>query len=704
VQPPRAPQEPVERTVHGDRTVDEFGWMADRDDPRLLAYLEAENAYAAHRTAPLEPLVETIVGEIRARTVETDLTVPVQHGGWWYYTRTVEGLEYAVHARVAVAAHPTRPQWQDGTVPAGEQVLLDENAEAGDDDYFAVGACETSPDGSRLAFSVDREGDERFDLVVRDLPTGATIDDGLRGIGEGLAWSLAGEHVYYTRLDDLFRAHEVWRHEIGTPMEEDVLLLAEPDERFYLSVASTRDDRTVVIVSGSKVTSEVRLLDAAQPTGEPIVVTPRQHQVLYDVEPCGVDGLVGWHNADRENFEICWVPGSSAPMEQWQPLGWTRPDELVVGVDVWDDFVVVSLRRDGLPALRVVPRRPGPGPAGFGEPRDLVVSGELTALSLGSTPDPGSSTVQVVHESLACPVAIEDYDVASDSWTLVRRREVPGYDLTRLRERRLWAQAPDGTRVPISLVHRDDVTPDGSAAGLLVGYGAYGIASDPYFSVARLSLLDRGVVYAIAHVRGGTELGWGWYEQGRLERKAATFTDFVACADTLVGEGWVAADRLAAEGGSAGGWLIGAVLDLPPQDRFAVVHAQVPFVDPLTTLLDPELPLTVTEWEEWGDPVGDAAAYRRIKELSPYEQVAARSYPAILVTASVHDTRVYVTEPAKWVARLRSRAVPDEARPVLLRTELDSGHAGVSGRYQQWQRVAWEWAVLLHHLRATAGR
>lgn len=697
---PRAPREPTVRRQHGHEVVDDYAWMADRDDPRLLRYLRAENAYADALTEHLRPLRERLFEQIRARTVETDLSVPVSHGGWWYYSRTVEGAAYAVHARVAVADSPGRPELAEGaTPPPAERLLLDENAEAGDGDFYALGACEVSPDGRLLAWSADREGDERYDLFVRDLADGVLIDDMVRGIGEGVAWSLDGGHVFYTRLDEAFRPHEVWRHRVGSPVGEDRLVLAEPDERFFVSLGSSKDDRVVLVGSSSKTTTQVWALDSADPCGPLREVVPRRVDVLADVEPVG-QGMLVVHNAGRANFEVAWSPPGAAGPADWVALGWTTPEEFVTGVEAFDGFVVVSLRAAGQTALRVVARDPC-SPDGFGPAHDIDLGGEVRTVGLGSTPDPGSPTVQVVHESLATPPAAYDYDVATRTLTLLKRVSVPGYDLGALRERRIWATAADGARVPVSLVHRADVRPDGTAPGLLYGYGAYATPMDPAFSVARLSLLDRGVVVAVAHVRGGSELGWGWYEQGRMEHKENTVTDFLAGAEQLVAAGWVSADRLAAQGASAGGLLLGAALNRAPE-RFAVALAQVPFVDVLTTMLDPALPLTVTEREEWGDPVGDPAAYRRIAGYSPYDNVHPGDYPALLVSASLHDTRVYVTEPAKWVARLRSTVTDDPVcRPILLRTELGSGHGGRSGRYDAWRERAWELAFVLDRLGAS---
>jgi len=672
--------------------------MAERDDPRLLAYLQAENAYAAERTAHLSPLVDRIFGEIRSRTVETDLSVPVSHRGWWYYTRTVEGQEYAVHARVSQRDCPLRPVLDSGAAPPWEQVLLDGNVEAAGQDYFALGALDVSPDGRLLAWAVDTEGDEHYALAIRDVASGRILDDSVQDIAAGTAWSLDASHVFYLRLDAAYRPHQVWRHRVGGRPDDDVLVVSEPDERFFLSLGTSKDERWVLVESSSKNTSEVRLLDAAEPTGEPRLVAPRHTDVLYSVEPCG-DGLLVLHNSRRDNFEVAWAPETCASAHEWRTLDLTAPDELVNDVEAFAGFVAVSLRREGLTQVRIVPRL-HPGPEGFGEPHDVVFPGECRRVGVGSTPDPASTTVQVVHESMSIPATVYDYDVASRELTLLKRREVPGYELDTLLEWREWANAPDGSRVPISLVRRRGVEPDGSAPGVLTGYGAYGFSSDPSFSVARLSLLDRGVVYGVAHVRGGTELGWDWYLHGRMEHKENTLSDFLACAEQVVQSGWVAADRLAAQGASAGGILMGAVANRVPT-RFRAIHAEVPFVDVLTTMLDGSLPLTVTEWEEWGNPVADPTAYERIKGYSPYDNVAAQNYPALLVTTSLHDVRVFVTEPAKWVARLRALATSDPAiRPILFRTQLSAGHAGRSGRYQAWRELAWEYAVLLDLLGA----
>ena len=684
--PPVAPRRPHVRTVHGDSVSDDLAWMADRDDPAFRAYLEAENAYAEARTSAVTPLADEIFGEIKRRTKETDLSVPIRHGGWWYYSRTVEGEQYAVSARVRVADHPDRPSLVGETPPADEQVIIDENLEARGHDFFSLGASDVSPDGRLLAYAVDLAGDERFAMRVRDIETGVVLDEAVTDIGYGVAWSLAGTYLFYTRVDSAWRAHEIWRHEVGTLVDQDVRVVAEPDERFSVGVGTSRDDRWLVFGIGSKTTSEYHLLDASTPEAAPVLVAPRVDGVEYDVEPMG-DELLIVHNRRRPNFEVSRAMITPAGVGEWRPL------------DVFTDVVVVSLRSAGQTSVRVVPRDPR-APSGLGEPFDIAFAEPVRSVGTGDNPDPHATVLQVVYGSLVTPQTIYDYDLTTRELTLVKRREVlGGYDPEAYVQHLEWASASDGTRVPMSVVHRRDTPLDGTAPGFLYGYGAYGLSTDPWFSVARLSLLDRGFVFAVAHVRGGAEMGRGWYDDGKMEHKEHSFTDFVACADQLVDSGFVHPNRLAAEGGSAGGLLIGAVANLAP-GRFRVLHLQVPFVDPLTTILDPTMPLTVAEWEEWGNPVDDPAAYRRMKGYSPYENIGAHPYPAILVTTSINDTRVFVTEPAKWVARLREVATSDPATaPILFRTELTAGHAGLSGRYDAWHQLAWEWAVLIDQTR-----
>ncbi len=691
---------PTSRRHHADVVDDPYSWLAESQSEEVLAYLTAENAYAEAVTAHLEPLRGQIFEEIRSHTQETDLSVPVAYRGWWYYRRTVEGSQYAIRARAPMSAQGARPDLSADGAPLAEQVLLDGNAEAQGSDFFSVGACEVSHDGRLLAYAVDLRGDERFALRVKDIATGTILDEAVEGIGYGAVWSQDGRFLFYTRVDEAWRPHEVWRHEVGTDAGSDVRIFAEPDERFWLGITSSRDERWLVVQAGSRTTSEAHLLDLTDPTGALRCVARRRDGVEYDVEPCGGILLVV-HNTRRPDFEIGWTAldghGELGEWREWLAVG---DQERVAGVDAFAGHVVVSLRSGGLTALRIVPWDNGSGAAG--EPFDLPVDEEIYTVSLGDNPDWESRAIRFGLESLRTPSTVAEFDIATRTTHVLKRQPVRGYDPGDYVQSRTWAAAADGTRIPVSVVHRAGTPLDGSAPGLLYAYGAYEVCLDPWFSIARLSLLDRGVVVAVAHVRGGGEMGRSWYEQGRLEHKTNTFTDTLACAHHVCGLGLVDPSRLALEGGSAGGLLVGAVLNLEPS-AFRVALAQVPFVDALTTILDPSLPLTVIEWDEWGDPLHDPAAYERMAAYTPYENIRVADYPAILATTSLNDTRVSYAEPAKWVARLRATVTSDLARrPILLRTEMNAGHGGRSGRYDAWRQYAWEMAFVLDQLGAGA--
>lgn len=698
--PPVAERRDTVRSHHGEDVGDPYEWLRDKEDPQVVAHLEAENAYTERMTAHLEGLREAVFGEIKGRTQETDLSVPVRHRDWWYYSRTVEGQQYAVHGRIAVGEVSDRPELDPGAAPDGEQVLLDGNVEAEGLEFFSLGAFDVSASGDRLAYAVDTTGDERFDLRVKDLTTGEVIDEAVTGIGYGTAWSADTAYIFYTRVDEAWRPYQVWRHEVGAEAHTDVLVYQEDDERFWMGVGTSRDDRHVIIGLGSKNTSEFRLLSAEDPLGEFRVVAPREEGVEYDVEPAG-NRLWIVHNRNHRDFELACAPLESSSAEEWRTVLPGADGVRVNGVDAFSGHLAVSLRRDGLTQVQILPLSSAGLPVGSGY--QVPVEEEVYSIDTGANPTYDTDTLQVVIESLVTPRSIYDLDLVSGELDLVKRQPVlGGFDPADYQQQRLWATAEDGTRVPISLVARKDLAPDGTNPGLLYGYGSYEISIDPYFSVARLSYLDRGIVYAIAHVRGGGEMGRGWYEKGRMEHKANTFTDFVACADHLVETGWVAPDRLAAEGRSAGGLLMGAVLNLAPE-RFRVVHAGVPFVDALTTILDPSLPLTVSEWEEWGNPVESAEIYEMMRGYTPYENIRAVDYPAILATTGLNDTRVFFVEPAKWVARLRETVTSDPAeRPVLLKTEMVAGHGGKTGRYDAWRETAFEIAFMVDQLGAAS--
>jgi len=718
-EPPMARRVPGERTHHGDTVIDEFAWLADKDDPETLRYLEAENAYTAEMTAGQAGLRDEIFGEIKGRTQETDLSVPVRKDGWWYYTRTVAGKQYPVHCRRAVQpGEDAPPAAGDGAPLPGEEILLDGNEVAGDSPFFSLGAFSVSPDGRLLGYSTDFAGDERFTLRIKDLVTGEAAADEIPGTFYGCAWSADGSALFYLTVDEAWRPYRVWRHQVGTPAAEDVIVIEEADQRFNVGVGLTRSQRYVAIWISSSLTSEVWLLDAATPAASPRVVLPRRQGVEYSVEhqagPDGTGRLLILHNDGALNFELAQVPlhgsvqgeseggtgrqaGGGGPLADPAALTTVighRADTRLLAAAAFAEHLVVYFRRDGLTGLRILRADGGEREIAFPEPVYQVFP--------GSNPEYAAREFRLHYVSLATPDSVFDADTRTGVLTLRKRRPVlplPGagsYDPADFEQRREWAVAADGTRVPISLICRKGTPRDGSSALLLYGYGSYEMSMDPSFSIPRLSLLDRGFVYAIAHVRGGGEMGRHWYDDGKMLHKTNTFTDFVACAEHLVAQGWTRPDRLIARGGSAGGLLMGAVANIAPQD-FGGIVAQVPFVDALTSVLDPSLPLTVPEWEEWGDPLHDPAVYAYMKGYSPYENVRDQAYPPILAVTSLHDTRVLFREPAKWVARLRATA---RGGPFLLKTEMTAGHGGRSGRYDAWREEALILAWIVTTVRA----
>ncbi len=685
-EPPSAKQVPHERTYHGDTVTDEYAWLADKDDPDTIAYLKAENAYTEAATAGLAPLQDQIFAEIKARTQESDLSVPVRKGDWWQYARTVEGQQYAVHCRRAVRPGEVIPPLaEDGQPLDGEEVLLDGNELAAGAGFFALGAYQPSPDWRRLAYSTDLRGDERFTIRIKDLATGSLLPDEIPGAYYGCSWSLDGSVLFYVTVDDAWRPYRVWRHRIGTPADQDVMVYEEADRRFHVDVGHTRSERYIVIHSASVLTSEVWLLDAAAPEGEFTVVTPRRQGLDYSVDHAG-DRLLILHNDHAENFEIATAP-LSAPQD-WTPLVPHRADTRLLGMAAFADFIVVYFRRDGLTGLRILDG--SNGAAGAGGEREIAFAEPIYRVGPGPNPEYHSARFRLSYTSLVTPGSVYDCDMTTGELTLLKRQPVlpspsgEPYRPEDYEQHREWAVAADGTRIPISLVRRKDTPRDGSAPCLLYGYGSYEISRDPAFSIPVLSLLDRGFVYAIAHIRGGGELGRAWYTDGKLLHKKNTFTDFIACAEHLEQSGWTSASRLVARGGSAGGLLMGAVANLAPQD-FAGIVAQVPFVDALNTILDPSLPLTVTEWEEWGDPLHDPKVYAYMKSYTPYENVTGQVYPPIFALGGLNDARVTYHEPAKWIARLRAVA---KGGPFLLKIEMEAGHGGRSGRYDAWREEA----------------
>jgi oligopeptidase B len=696
---PLAPERPVTLTHHGRHRVDEWYWLRGKEDPEVTALLEAENAFTAASTAHLASRREAIYTEIVGRIQETDLTAPTRHRGWWYYSRTVEGLQYPISCRRAVNAgegelladRPTDAE----SLASPEVVILDQNVLAEGHDYFALGGFEISPDGRLLAYATDTDGSERFKLRFRDMGSGEDLPDVVEGTYYGLAWASDNATVFYTRPDEAMRPFQLWRHRIGTDPGQDVVVITEPDDHFFLAVDRSKDGSLLLCQLESKTTTEFLLIDAAQPQAEWRVVEPRRHGVEYSVDHQGGRLLITTNDNDAVNFRLVEAPLDRPGRAQWRELVPHRPDVKLDGVEVFADWLVLHERAGGLQRLSVISTPGGTG-GNVGSAVAVDVPEEVCSVWGAGNPEYDTGIFRFCYTSLTTPSSVFDLDMATGQRRLLKQQPVlGGYDPARYRSERRWATAPDGTQVPVSIVRPAGLDLDGSAPCLLYGYGAYEISIDPYFSPARLSLLERGFVFAIAHVRGGGEMGRRWYDDGKMLRKRNTFDDFIAAARMLVDQGFTSPDRLAARGGSAGGMLMGAVANQAP-DLFRAVVAEVPFVDCLTTILDESLPLTVIEWEEWGNPLENQEVYDYMASYSPFDNVEAKEYPAILATGGLNDPRVSYWEPAKWVQRLRKLGTGK--RPVLLKMEMGAGHQGPSGRYDAWRDEAFVLSFVLDAL------
>lgn len=715
---PRVPQRPFEIVRHGDVRVDPYYWLNDRENDEVLAHLRAENAYLAQELAFLAPLENELFDEIKSRIEETDISVPVRRGDWWYFERTREGLNYPISCRLRVTPGvDTPPDIAVDLDVVGEQVILDENIEAEGHDFLSVGVLAVSPDDAWVAVGVDFEGDERHHVTVRPLAGQSPLLDRLDDVYYGFAWASDSRHFFYTRVDDAMRPWQLWRHELGTSSEDDVLVLEEPDAQYNVSVGRSRDDEVLLVSISSSLTSEMHYLDASAPRGQFRVIEPRSQGVEYGVEHYRDAAGRGWWlkitNEDATDFRLL-ARRVDDDDTAWRELIAHRPGQRLDGVDAFAGFLAVSERYDGSAAVRIVALRDDEDP--FGD--DLLATARFvdggpapTTVSLSANAMYETTTLRVSITSLVTPRLVGDIDVASGVMTVLKQqRVVGGYDPNGYVTGRLWVSASDGVNIPVSVVARrdvldvdesGDVTPIAPAPLVLYGYGSYEISIDPSFSSLRLSLLDRGVVFAIAHVRGGGEMGRSWYEMGRLAQKPTTFSDFVSVARQLVRDGWTTPEKLAARGGSAGGLLMGAVMNLAPE-LFRCVAAEVPFVDALTTMLDASLPLTVGEWEEWGNPDASGESYRTMKSYSPYDNIratnddgTARVYPRLFAAGGLNDSRVGYWEPAKWVLKLRD-VNPDNV--AYLKTEMGAGHGGPSGRYDAWRDEAQILAFLLHQL------
>ncbi len=675
--PPVAAKRPSSVTHHGITVADDYAWLRDPNypevtDPEVLAHLAAENAWFEARMQPHRAAVETLFTEMRARIKEADRSVPQKDGDWLYWIEYEEGAEY-------------KKWWRKPVAGGADELLLDEVALAEGTEYFRLGAISVSHDGSMLAYSVDDDGSERFDVRIKVLATGEHLPDTIEGTLSSLIWVAGDRGLVYSLANEQWRTDNARLHWLGQPNDSDVELYHEDDEGFRVSAGLSANEKWLIIGTGDHETSEVRLIPADDPLAAPVLVRERQVGVEYDVDER--EGVLFIHaNDHHENFRL-----ATAPIDN--PGEWTSLIEgtdafYLTGFDLFRDFYVIEGRLGGLDRLEV---RYYDDPArieAIDFPEDTYTAG------FGNNPEWAMKTLRVGYESMVSPASTFDYHVVDRRLELLKVQEIPsGYNRDLYATERLEITARDGTAIPVSMVYRRDRT--GAGPLHLYGYGAYGMAIEPGFSTTRLSLVDRGFAYAIAHIRGGDDLGRAWYKAGKLERRTNTFNDFVDVAKGLVERGFTVPGRISISGGSAGGELMGAVINSDP-DLWGAVVAHVPFVDVLATMLDPDLPLTPGEWPEWGNPIEDPAAFELIRSYSPYDQLRAQAYPPLLVTAGLNDPRVTYWEPAKWVAKLRELKTDDNE--LLLKTNMGAGHGGKSGRFQSLEETAEEFAFILWQL------
>jgi oligopeptidase B len=674
IAPPIAKTVPKTITVLGDTRVDNYFWLRDRDNQATIQYLDAENRYTEAVMKHTGALQSKLYAEMLGRIKQTDLSVPTKRDDYFYYTRTVEGKQYPIFCR------------KHGSLQAAEEILLDGNAMAEGKKYFRIGNFSVSPNHRLLAYSVDYEGDEAYGIRVKDLVTGKLLADEIPNTYYSLEWGNDNATFFYTVLDAAKRPFKIFRHSLG--VKDDTLVYHETDERFTVELSKTLSRAYILINIGSSLTSEVRYVSADHPKDAFHVVLPRVQETEYDVSHHGSSFFIRT-NDGAKTFRVVQAPVKDPSKGNWKEVLPARADVTVEAITSFHDYLVIEERDRGLNQIRVQSFKNEHLSADvhyieFPEP--------VYTAGVGANAEYNTKLLRFGYTSLTTPESIFDYNMETRERELKKQQEVlGGYDPSQYQSERIFATAPDGVKVPISLVYKKGLVKNGQAPLLLYGYGAYGISMDPGFSSDRLSLLDRGFVYAIAHIRGGADLGKPWHEDGRLLKKRNTFTDFISCAEFLIDQKFTSPAHLAILGGSAGGLLMGAVTNMRP-DLFAVVVAMVPFVDALNTMLDASLPLTVGEYEEWGNP-NEKPAYDYIKSYAPYDNVAPKAYPTILVTAGLNDPRVSYWEPAKWVAKLRALKTDDHR--LLLKTNMGSGHFGASGRYEHLKETAFNYAFIL---------
>ena len=663
---------PHEMTIHGHTRVDNYYWLKERDNQEVIDYLKAENAYMEAMMKHTEPLQNQLFDEIVGRIRQNDMSVPVKHHGYWYYTRFEEGMEYPLYCRRL-----------DGT--EDEQVLLDGYQMSKGYTYFDVGGYSVSPNNELIAYSIDTVSRRQYQIFFKEIATGKMFTEVIGNTSGNMVWANDNKTIFYSVKDESLRSCRIMRHELGTDPKDDVEVYYEDDATYYAFVSKTKSEKYIVIILESTLTSEIRFIDADHPHDEFKVFNPRQHDLLYGVGHYG-DYFYILTNADgAKNYKIMRTPIGATEKENWEEVISHRDDVLIEDYDIFKDFLVIEERWQGLVNLRVMT---------WDGKTDYYINFGEPAYTVETSANPEFDThyLRYIYTSMTTPASVYQYDMECQTAELLKRQEVVGgFEPSDYVTERLMAPAKDGVMVPISLVYKKGLVKNGDNPLVLYGYGSYGSSMDAYFSIARISLLERGFVWAITHVRGGEEMGRWWYDEGKLLNKKNTFTDFIACAEYLVKQGFTNSRKMFAMGGSAGGLLVGAVANMAPQ-LFRGIVAQVPFVDVVTTMLDDSIPLTTGEYDEWGNP-NEKEYYDYMLSYSPYDNVEAKDYPAMFVSTGFQDSQVQYWEPAKWVAKLRELKTDDN--PLYLKTDMDYGHGGASGRFEPFHEVAMEYAFML---------
>ncbi len=662
-------------TTHGDVRQDPYFWLREKENEEVINYLKEENAYTESVMKHTEPLQQKIYEEFVSRIKETDLSVPVKRDNYYYYSRTEEGKNYSIYCR------------KEGSLDAAEEILLDGNKLAEGKKYFSLRSFKVNDNHQLLGYAVDFDGSEYYDIYIKDLSSGELKEQPIQKTGGGLVWANDNKTFFYTTLDDTHRPYRLHRHLLGTEASQDEIVFEEPDGAYFLGAYKTKSKAFLVIQLGSKVTNEAHFLDANNPTGKFSLFAKRQQNEEYSITHYG-DHFYILTNDKALDFKLMKTPVGNTARSNWETYIAHEPNVMLTDVEAFKDHLVVHCRKNGLKNIQIIN-------VNTQEKHDIEFPEKVYTYWEESNPDFNTNLLRFMYSSMISPRTVYNYNMDTKEFIKLKEYEVQGgYDKSEYAMEWLKAKAEDGTEVPISVVYKKGLERDGTNPCYLYGYGSYGYPMDPYFSSVRISLLDRGFVFAMGHIRGGSELGRQWYNDGKFLKKKNTFTDFIACGEHLISQGYTSKDKLCISGGSAGGLLVGASMNFRP-DLFKAVIASVPFVDVINTMLDDTIPLTVVEYEEWGNP-NDKVYYDYMKSYSPYDNVEAKDYPNLLITAGLNDPRVQYWEPAKWAAKLR--ATKTDRNTLLLKTNMGAGHGGASGRYEALKELAFEYSFILNCL------